>query len=289
MGIALQDGSQVNLHTVRDPVGAACLGAVLSVAGRVGQAPKRVTEEQARATLRRCFARWGTLPREVQTDGEPSLVGQAQGDFPSSFTLWLKGLGIEHLVIRPGRPTDNAEVERCHRTVNDYAIIGNEKADLDILQAILDEAVDELDFELPSRAKGCAGRPPVEAHPELLQAPRPFQPELELAYFDLRHVDTYLATLTWERTVGKTGQIDLGGHRYTVGRPYARRRVVIQFDPTDRHFVFYDPDQPKVEIRRRPALGLDVTDLTGLATWPTGLGPQQLPLLWPTHAQGVNC
>ncbi len=278
MGLALQDGSQVNLHTVWDPVGAACLGAVVTPAGRTGQEPKKVTAAQAQATLRRCFARWGTLPHEVQTDGEATLVGQPQGDFPSSFTLWLKGLGIEHLVTRPGRPTDNAEVERGHRTVNDYAIVGNEKADPDRLQSILDQAVDELAFELPSRAKGCAGRPPIEAHPELLQAPRPFRPELELAHFDLQRVDTYLATLTWKRTVGKTGQIDLGGHRYSVGRPYARRQVDIHFDPTDRHFVFYDPDQPGLEIRRRPARGLDVSDLTGLATQPTGLGPQQLPL-----------
>lgn len=289
MGIALQDGSLVNLHTVRDPVGEVCLGAVISPAGRVGQAPQKITAEQARATLRRCFARWGTLPREVQTDGEPSLVGQPQGDFPSLFTLWLKGLGIEHLVTRPGQPTDNAEVERCHRTVTDYAVMGNEKVAPATLQTILDEAVDELLAELPSRAEGCAGRPPLEAHPELLQAPRPFRPELELVHFDLRRVDAYLATLTWERVVGKTGQVDLGGHRYSVGRPYARRQVRIQFDPADRHFVLYDPDRPEIEIRRRPALGLQVTDLTGLATWPVGLGPQQVPLLWPIRWEGVNC
>jgi len=63
------------------------------------------------------FARWGTLPDEVQTDGEAVLIGRPQDTFPSPFTLWLRGLGITHLRIRPGKPTDNAEVERCHRTV----------------------------------------------------------------------------------------------------------------------------------------------------------------------------
>ena len=120
----------------------------------------------------------------------------------------------------------------------------------------------------------------------MLPASRPFRPELELARFDLQRVDTYLATLTWERKVGKTGQIDLGGHRYSVGRPYARRQVCVHFDPTDRHFVFYDPDQPNLEIRRRPARGLDVSDLTGLATWPADLGPQQLPLPGLSLAKG---
>lgn len=287
MGIALDDGTLVNLHTVRDPVGEACVGAFLSPAGKVGQAPRKVALPQVRAALRTCFARWG-LPEEVQTDGEPILIGRPHGTFPSDFTLWLKGLAIEHLVIRAGKPTDNAEVERCHRTVNDYAVVGNEDAHMAQLQDILDESVHELTFELPSHAEGCGGSPPVEAHPELLQPRRPFQPEHELALFDLNRVDAYLATFTWTRKVGKNGQIEVGGQRYSVGRPYARQEVRVLFDPADRHFVFYDHSEPEKEIGRRPAKGLDVADLTGLVTWPRDLGPQQLPLPLPIFER-VNC
>lgn len=288
--IALQNGLLVNLHTVRDPVGEACLGAFVFPAGRVGQKAQKVTAEQVRSVLRTCFARWGTLPDEVQTDGEPALVGQAQDTFPSHFTLWLKGFGIEHLQIRSGRPTDNAEVERCHRTLNEYAIVGNQDHAVASLQDILNQAVHELTVELPSRAEGCAGRPPIVAHPELLQPRHPFQPEHELALWDLARVDAYLASFTWERKVGKTGQITLGGQHeyYSVGRPWAGHCVRVRFDRADRHFVFYDVLAPEQEIGRRPARGLDVTDLTGLAMWPVGLGPQQLPL--PFLAQeGVNC
>jgi transposase InsO family protein len=288
--IALDNGTLVTLYTVRDPVGAVCPGAFVFPTGQVGQKGSKVTLERTRSALRTCFARWGTLPDEIQTDGEPALVGKAQDSFPSVFTLWLKGLGIEHLVIRPGRPTDNAQVERCHRTLNDYAIVGHTDADVEELQDILDQAVYELTYELPSRAKGCGGRAPIVAHPELLQPRRPFQPEHELAHFDLRRVDTYLATFTWERKVGKTGQITLGGRHqsYTVGRLYAGQQVMVRFDPTDRHFFFYDPDNPDEEIGRRPARDLDVADLTGLATWPEGLGPQQLPLPL-VFSEGVNC
>lgn len=61
-----------------------------------------------------------------------------------------------------------------------------------------------------------------------------------------------------------------------------------EFDPDDRHFVFYEASAPEDIIGRRPAEKLDVTDLTGLAQWPVGLGPQQLPL--PLHiSEGVNC
>jgi hypothetical protein len=269
-------------------VGEACIGAFVFPAGTVGRNPKPVTLEQVRSGLRSCFARWGTMPDQIQTDGESVLTGHPMQPFPSIFTLWLKGLGIDHLVIRPGRPTDNAEVERCHRTVNDYAIVGNEQADLVQLQEILDQAVYELTYELSSRARGCAGLPPIVAHPELLQPRRPFQPHHELALFDLNRVDAYLATFTWQRTVGKTGQIEIGRHRYSVGRSYARRQVLVRFNPALRHFVFYDIDDPQVEIRRRPAKGLDVIDITGLAEWPCGLGIQQLPLplFFP---EGVDC
>lgn len=288
MGIPLQDGTPVNLYTVRDPVGAGSIGASVFQAGRVGQAPRGVSWEQTRQVLQACFARWGTLPKEVQTDQESALTGHTSDPFPSLFTLWLQGLGIQHLRIRPHTPTDQAEVERCHRTLSEYAIQGNEGASVEQLQGILDRSVTELNMELPSRAHGCEGKPPILAHPELLQPPRPFRPEHELALFDLKRVDAYLATFTWERKVGKMGQVQLGKQRYTVGRAYARQQVLVRFAPQGRQFVFYEADGTGREIKRLPAKGLDVSDLTGLASWPVGLGPQQLPLPLPTPSGGVG-
>ena len=278
--IVLKDGTQVSLHTIRDPVGEVCLTAAVYLNQTVNQRPQRVTLAEVRTTLRRGFALWNTLPDEIQTDGEPVLVASGTDAFPGLFTLWLVGLGITHQVIRSGRPTDNAEVERCHRTVNDYAIAGNEDYTLESLQMSLDQAVSEMAYELPSRAAGCQGQAPIEAHPEILQPRHPFRPEHELAHFDLRRVDAYLSKQQWSRKVSKTGQICIGGHHqyYTVGRVYAQQEVLVRFDPTGRHFVFYDPDRPDDEIGRRPARNLEVEDLTGLATWPEDLVPQQLIL-----------
>jgi len=287
-GLSLANGTPITLCNLRDPVGEAGIGSFAHVTELVGKGPRHLTFPEVRTDLRACFARWNTLPEEIQTDNVTELAGKPQDTFPSPFTLWLKGLGIDHLLTRPGCPTDNAEGERFHRTLVDYAIFGSEFDDQEGMQKALDQALDELNFELSSRAKGCGGRPPVEAHPELLQPRRPFKPEWELAYFDLGRVDAYLSTFTWERLVSKTGQITLGGRhkRYTVGRSHAGQTVWVKFDPQDRHFVFYDADER--ELGRRPAHGLEIEDLTGLGDKSNALGPQQLrlPLF---ELEGVNC
>jgi hypothetical protein len=111
IGIALPNGRQVNLHTVRDPFGAACIGAVAHDAGKTGRRPRQITMEQARYTLRRCFAFWNTLPERLQTDNQTGLTPVRQSnDFPTVFTLWLVGLGVEHVFIRR-RPALGLSVE----------------------------------------------------------------------------------------------------------------------------------------------------------------------------------
>jgi len=278
LGIPLADGAQVNLTTIRDPVGEVCIAAQLTPAGQVGHAPSRVTLRQLQMVLRLGFAQWHTLPAEVQTDHEAVCVGQAREAFPGLFTLWLIGLGIQPVLIRPGTPTDNAEVERCHQTLYNYALVGPHADTLPHLQQTLHRAVQELAYELPSHAEGCYGQPPVSAHPELLHPPRPFAPEQELASFDLHRVDTYLASFLWQRTVGATGEVSLGDKYYTVRAAYAHRQVLVCFDPTQRHFVFFEATLPYAEIRTRPARGLGVAELTGITTYTGDAVPQQLPL-----------
>lgn len=292
--IALEDGTCVHLHTVCDPVGEVCIGAHVVAVQKADTRSKRVEFPAVRETLRRCFDQWEALPTAIQTDGESTLVTHVADPFPSDFDQWLAGLGIEHRVTRAGKPTDNAEVERCHRTLNDYAIIGNEHLPVQKLQAVLDEAVIDHALVFPSRAEGCSGRSPGEAHPELFYPRRTYRAEQELAIFDLARVDAFLSTFTWTRKVNKTGQICIGGHHqyYQVGRAYARQQVMVRFDPADRHFVFYLPatgeDENRHEIGRRPARHLEIEDITGFSPWPTDMIPQQLSFLQLLF-EGVNC
>jgi hypothetical protein len=103
----------------------------------------------------------------------------------------------------------------------------------------MEQALEELLYERPSRGKACQGRPPAVAYPELLTPRRPFTPQFELAAFDLQRVDSYLATFSWQRRVGKNGQVVIGQQRrYSIGRTHASRMTLVRFDPVDRHFAF---------------------------------------------------
>jgi len=233
--------------------------------------------------LRVCFAHWQHLPGELQTDGECILVAnRGPNDFPTTFTLWLEGLGIHHLVIRSHRPTDNSEVERMHRTVHDFTLKGCQLSNLTDLNALLQDSVTTLVYELPSHAKHCDGLPPIQAHPELAIPFSPFLPETELAHFDLQRVDQFLARFTWERRVGKTGQVDIGSHVYSVGRLHARKLVTIRFDPDTRELVFYAQLEGTGKdgdvIRHHPIQDCDIAHLIGYSLPGMAPGPQQLPL-----------
>ena len=279
MAIPTVDGKLINLVDLRDPVGAAIIGCFSHIAGEKDQRCRYLTWPQVRHDVRVCLARWGTLPDRIQTDNEAVFIGKPHSNFPSAFVLWMKGLGIDHVAIRPGCPTDNAEVERQHRTVYEYSLAGCTTPAAG-LQLVLDQGLHDLNQEMPSQAQGCHGQPPLTAHPQLLQPRRPFSAEQELAHFDLALVDAYLATFTWLRKVGKKGQVNLGGRqeKYMVGKTYAGQQVVARFDPAGRQIVFSDRESK--EIRRYPCRGLGISELTGLDTWPEDLGVQQprLPL-----------
>jgi hypothetical protein len=105
-----------------------------------------------------------------------------------------------------------------------------------------------------------------------------YQPEHELALFDLKRVDAYLSTFTWNYTVTKNGEVSIGESYYYPGYKHRAQEVVVRFDAATREFVFYSAKEPKAILTRCRAKRLDVADLTGLGPWPSGLGVQQIPL-----------
>jgi hypothetical protein len=243
------------------------------------------TTTQVQQDCRIAFTEWG-LPDAIQTDRASIFVDADPTPFPTRLTLWWVGLGVEHRLIPRHSPKRNGSVERSHRTLNERTLVGQRFNGADELQKQVDADWHELNAECPSRAKGCHGKPPLVAHPELLIPRRPYRPEWELDLFDLKRVDDYLATLTWTRTVSKVGQVSLGSHRYGLGTPWAGQTVSVSFDAKRRQFVFTQVRPETKRGRRLPELppvsldaqGLSVEDLTGLPAALGDLPPRQLML-----------
>jgi hypothetical protein len=254
--VAVAGVGRVNVFNIRDEVSAVKTASQVFPAGTPR---KRVSLRQAQAACRRGFTRWGLCDR-LKTDRDPGLIDRGADPFPSPFVLWLAGLGIRHEVAYSA--TDNSEVERFHRTWHGRAILGQRFTDLAHLQTCIDHELDWINHKLPSRAKDCQGRPPLEAHPEASSPRRPYTPQREWELFSMQRVYRFLAQRFWWRWVSAVGQIALGGQRYYVGRKHAATDVRITFDPDTVEFVAWNTDEN--EIKRLTPKRLTPADLTGL-------------------------
>jgi hypothetical protein len=272
--LRLQDGTIATVLDVREPLACLWLG-LFAHATQTEKAWRKLTLTEVQGDLRQTFTQYG-LPRGLQTDREHLYGRPAAEAFPTTFTLWLVGLGLEHHFGRPSRPTDQPQVERGHRTWHDWIFEPQLPPDLMSLQARLDEALKAHRDELPSRAGDCNGQPPLEVHPEVNHVWRPYHPAVERELFSLDRVDRFLAQFTWPYKVTKIGQVAIHDHVYYVGTATAGQMVDVRFDPTDRCFVFSNA-KSGAELKHLPARRLEAETIMGLPTpLPTLDGPVQL-------------
>jgi transposase InsO family protein len=255
----------VVLQDVRAPAAGLVVGADLFASAGGANA---VALDAVLDALRRCFVRFGK-PRAITVDGGLHFLGRPQRSFPSRFELVCAGLGIAVVPIRPGRPTDHGAVERQHRTL-DAVLLGPPYPDLPAAQAALDRHVALLNERFPSRARVCAGKPPLAAHPAARHSGRPYDPAAEWERFDLAAVDALLGRWTWLRRVGRTGQISFANRNVGVGRGLAGTVVSLRFDPADRHVAIFAPGaapaQPGPEVRRFPCRAFTKDAILGRST-----------------------
>jgi hypothetical protein len=273
----------VTFNQARDEFGRATVMHQLHPAEQPEQRIVKLTTAQVQQDCRLAFTQWG-LPDALQTDQAPIFVDTDPRPFPTQLTLWWVGLGIEHRLV--ASPLRNGCIERGQRTLNERTLVDQHFNDAEALQKQVAADWYELNAQCPSWAKGCHGRPPLVAHPELLVPRRPYRPEWELDLFNLQRVDDYLASHTWLRTVSEVGQVSLGGQRYGLGIAWAGQTVSIRFAPEQRQLVFTQvkpetrrgqcpPDLPAVRLE---AKGLSVQEITGLPAALEDLPVRQLML-----------
>jgi transposase-like protein len=284
--IRLQDGDIATLCSIRDPFGAAML-ASRAFSVKRGKAWRKLTWEEVRQVLREGFTLWQILPESVWTDNEHALAGNAADPFPSRLTLWLAGLGIRHVFIRPHCPTDQAHIERNHRTLDNLAIDETTTTDLATLQQALDRERQVYNQLFPCQASDCAGRPPLVAHPALLQPRRPYRPEWEWQLFNLQQIYDFLAGIgPLKRKINAVGQVHLGGNRYQVGLRHAGKPVLVHFDAERILWVVSlqvdsGSDRNGEVLAYCPPKDLDFHSLTGLPDPTPSPQPQPIQLTLP--------
>jgi len=195
-----------------------------------------LTTRTVQADLRRVFSQWG-LPDAVRMDRDSIFVGSTRLEWPGVLLLWLIGLGVQPIVNRAYRPTDNAIVERNHWTWEQHVVLGQTHQTLASVQQATDQTFADRRDYLPSRHDGCNGRPFVVAFPSLVTPRRCYTPSGEPGLFDTQRVCDYLAAWEWRRTVDSTGKIALANRNHLVGGSYRGQVVKVRFEPTERQLV----------------------------------------------------
>ena len=272
--VVLQDGTIATVLEVHEPVACIFLGS-FAHAVQTEKHWRKLTLRETQDDLRAVFTEFG-LPVGVQTDRENLYGRPAQEAFPTLFTMWLVGLGIQHHFGRPHQPTDQPQVERGHRTLFDWMAQPTPAQNLESLQADLATARYKHNAVLPSQAGDCHGGIPLQVHPEVLASQRPYHLAVELTLFSLTRVDHFLRQFAWQYKVSASGQIPIHDHQYGIGTAHAGKSIDVRFDPSKREFVFSDA-QTAQEVKRHLARGLDVPTITGLdEPMPTEHPPLQL-------------
>lgn len=275
-GQRLGDGSIVTICNIRDPYGAAMI-ASQAFEVKTEKRWRKLTWEEVRQVLRNGFCEWQTLPDSIQTDNEMGLGGNPNDPFPSWLSLYLAGLGIKHIFIRSHRPTDQPQVERLHRTLDELTDDEHSRQNMTSFQLALNHERRLYNQQFPARASDCQQKPPLQAHPALLTPRRYHRPEWEPILFDIQRVFEYLATFTFDRKVNRNGQVTLKGLHYTVGLAHAGKDIQVRFDPATQEWIFLEMDTQEhlQELRRQSLAGINFTTLTGF------LEPEVLPPLPP--------
>lgn len=214
--------------------------------------------------LREAFSQWG-FPLRIRTDRGPQFIGSEKSVFPSLFTLWLVGLGIEHrLNEKPYSPQLNGGVERMHRTLAERVWKNAHFDSVCALRFALREEIEWLNSKELRHARASYGQIPLVAHPEAAHSGRHYSKDFEACLFDSTRVWGYLAEqVVLTRRVGKTGQVSINDLSYSVGRQFCGCEVSVKIDTDGERgeFVFFLLIEG-AEVKRRAIRGFCPEELT---------------------------
>jgi hypothetical protein len=222
-------------------------------AARQGKPNRAVTFRTIQANLRQAFGQWG-LPQQLRMDRDATWLGSSRLEWPGTLLLWLVGLGVQPVVNRPFRPTDNAVVERLNRTWYEHVALGSKAQTVAQLQAETEQAWRDRRSALPSYNRHCRHQIPLVRFPHLQEPRRPFDRASEAQLFAIERVHTYLAAWRWLRKVDVTGCISLLNRNHLLGRHFAGQTVRVCFDLASADLAISQLDDQLIRHIHLPAL-----------------------------------
>ena len=228
-----------------------------------GQHPKNgMTARDIQQALRQLFTRWGR-PMQLRMDRDSIWVGSTRLEWPGVLLLWLVGLDILPVINRPGRPTDNAQIERLNRTWLEHVGFSLKTATTVTVQAVTDKAWQDRLFNLPSYNKHCQGQAPAKKFPELFENNRLYHPDQEADLFDMNRVYKYLTQWQWQRKVDKAGCISLNDYNRLISRDHCEQIVKVRFDAETTQFVASTIDGVELKRFTLPSINTEYIRGTG--------------------------
>lgn len=207
--------------------------------------------------FRLAASRWG-LPEQLAVDRDSVFYdNRSRSPYPTRFHMWIMALGVELVIGKPRRPTERAMIERSHQTWTAQVLLGQSFTNLPTLEEALESRLDFLNYNLPCSSLG--GVPPLVACPGAATPRRLYRPQWEVQMLELDPVYEYLSQGRWFRKGSNVGAVSLGGKVYALGSAWARKQVVIKFDPNDHHLEF---THGQMETRH-PIKGITKAELVG--------------------------
>lgn len=209
--------------------------------------------------LRRAFLRYG-MPRGLSLDHDSVFFDNTSASpYPSQLHLWLIALGISVRFIDVARPTQHGFIERTHQILDAQTLRGHEFDAVAEVQPALDQRLDFLNRDYPSRA--LQERAPLTVFPTADHSGRPYRLEGEETLLDLHRVYDYLSQQRWFRQVSAAGQFTLGTWRYGLGKVWGNQPIEIRFDPVTQELVCSSATAQ--DTKRLSVQGVSKLDLMG--------------------------
>jgi transposase InsO family protein len=218
-----------------------------------------LTSQEMIPICRQAFTKEGYLPEAIRTDHGTCFVGVDRHSFPSDFTLYLWGLGVEHELIAVRRPAQNGGIERDQRTFGEHFIDDYQFDSHQLLERDAEAFGQFQNKYVPSRSVRCQGCTADQTAAKLECRTRSYKPAQEAKLFSVDRIYAKLSQRRWPRLVSSNGQITLGHYVYYVGWALKHQEIEVRFDPQSKEFFFCSSDQ--VEIKRWPIRGMSYEEI----------------------------